>query len=1093
MPCDALSFPIKLFILTAALLSFGAAAKETPFLRLNPMMHTEMINRIGVSVDLEVEEIILATASDDKTVRLWELPEGRLYRILRPPIDTGNEGKLFALALSSDAYLVAAGGWTKGDYKGFGNHKVYLFDASNGEIIKRLSGLDNAILHLNFSPQATYRDGKLDGYLAAALAGQNGIRVWNLADFTEAYRDMEYAGDSYWVEFSPDGKHLASSSYDGYVRLYTPIGLRNKPVLLTHKVKLSDKNMPFAVRYSPDGEKIAVGFSGGSRIAVLSAQDLSLLYWTPLPAEGNGDVFMAAWAWDGGALYGGGGYRQSGRYALLHWPKAGKSEPTAWPVAANTLTGVYPLPDNRVVYAEATPGWGLLDAKGKPLKERGRETLYFNKLFPEGLLVSEDGQTLEFIADTLESQHRLRFSLPERRLFEAPEEITEAPSTPGDPVEEEKTPFESATVSGASPPSLSIGEVQRLLMKKGYLLGPVDNVLGPKTRAAIQNFQKAAELPATGKLDAFTRVALTQPEVPPEPPPLELLPPILTAPDLEIKSWKNSAQPQLNGKPLSLDKNDTSLCYAFAPNGETLVLGTRFRLLRYDKAGKTLWRQDSPGIVWALNIAANGKLFAAAFSDGTLRWFRLEDGAELLAQYPHADGRRWVAWTPSGMYAASAGADSLLGWHVNNQMDHAADFFPIASLRRHYYQPQNLMSILASASADNTEVPANAPTGEAGDVLEAPRNFPPRVLVQSPQDGAEFSTPEVEVKYRLRLHSQAAPSKLHVLLDGRPLNQVDLSQQPEPAQGSVTLNLPPRTVELALLAEDEYGVSPSEIVLLYWQGEPAPPPARDLYVLAVGIGDYTHESLADLPTANADAAAFAAAWEDQAGAYREVRVEHLADSGYTELTEGLAWLHQAGPDDVVIVLLAGHALQHRDSRKNTYFFLPADAHPKSNAITSTVLLETFDNLPGKVLLFLDTGYFEKLADISDVYSPADIDGFANDLSSPENGLIVFASTVGTQNAQVLEEAGHGAFTAALLEALDGRADLDEDKQLMLSELSTYVSQRVTESTDGKQTPVLAVPETMADFVLGTVGQKVTPSPFSTTEEKAVQQYRDENI
>ena len=76
-----------------------------------------------------------------------------------------------------------------------------------------------------------------------------------------------------------------------------------------------------------------------------------------------------------------------------------------------------------------------------------------------------------------------------------------------------------------------------------------------------------------------------------------------------------------------------------------------------------------PGIVWAVNISGDGRLAVAAYGDGTLRWHRMEDGAELLALFPLPDKENWVAWTPEGVYAASPGARSVLRWHVNHGWD----------------------------------------------------------------------------------------------------------------------------------------------------------------------------------------------------------------------------------------------------------------------------------------------------------------------------------------------------------------------------------------------------------------------------------------
>ncbi|SMD18050.1 peptidoglycan-binding domain-containing protein [Rhizobium sp. RU36D] len=50
--------------------------------------------------------------------------------------------------------------------------------------------------------------------------------------------------------------------------------------------------------------------------------------------------------------------------------------------------------------------------------------------------------------------------------------------------------------------------LQRLLTRAGYVIGPIDGIVGKKTRAATQAFQLASGLPETGALDAATVAAL---------------------------------------------------------------------------------------------------------------------------------------------------------------------------------------------------------------------------------------------------------------------------------------------------------------------------------------------------------------------------------------------------------------------------------------------------------------------------------------------------------------------------------------------------------------------------------------------------------
>ena len=49
-----------------------------------------------------------------------------------------------------------------------------------------------------------------------------------------------------------------------------------------------------------------------------------------------------------------------------------------------------------------------------------------------------------------------------------------------------------------------VKKMQQTLRDKGHYHGEVDGVFGLRTRASIRRFQKAENLPATGKLDAET-------------------------------------------------------------------------------------------------------------------------------------------------------------------------------------------------------------------------------------------------------------------------------------------------------------------------------------------------------------------------------------------------------------------------------------------------------------------------------------------------------------------------------------------------------------------------------------------------------------
>ena len=177
-------------------------------------------------------------------------------------------------------------------------------------------------------------------------------------------------------------------------------------------------------------------------------------------------------------------------------------------------------------------------------------------------------------------------------------------------------------------------------------------------------------------------------------------------------------EPKLNGKPIALEDYETSRALAIAPDASRFVLGTEYRLRAYRADGGELWQKPVPGIAYGVNIGGDGKLVVAAYGDGTIRWHRLSDGQELLALFVHAKDRRYIAWTPQGYYAASPGAEDLIGWHVNRDWDHAPDFFPASRFRDQFNRPDIVKRVLEDLDEDKAIAEANRLAGaqaRAGD------------------------------------------------------------------------------------------------------------------------------------------------------------------------------------------------------------------------------------------------------------------------------------------------------------------------------------------------------------------------------------------
>jgi WD40 repeat protein len=390
---------LKGFILYLFVAGLSAQAQTVkPYPRIETGTHAAPVRRI----DVDASERFLVSASDDKTARVWDLNSGSLLKILRPPIGEGNDGKLFAVAVSPDGTSVAVGGFlgAPGAY----NYPIYVFDRASGAIRRALNGLPGATKHLAYS-----KDGR---YLAAALGGSNGIRVFETGGYSETARDAAYGDDSYWAEFDKSGS-LVTASYDGFVRLYSP------DFHLLHKAKPPGGRDPYSARFSPDGKLIAVGFNDTMAVSVISGADLSPRYSSSTPS-GGGDLGSALWSQDGATICAGGLYHTSDAvHPVLCWDGQRRGRRTAFPVTGNTIMDLRALHDGAIAFCSGDGVVGVLDRRGT-LRWRTTPDILDYLERPSALRISSDGSRVvadsTYFNGTAWTPHTVGFSISDQRL-----------------------------------------------------------------------------------------------------------------------------------------------------------------------------------------------------------------------------------------------------------------------------------------------------------------------------------------------------------------------------------------------------------------------------------------------------------------------------------------------------------------------------------------------------------------------------------------------------------------------------------------------------------------------------------------------------
>ena len=196
---------------------------------------------------------LLASASDDGTVRLWNPDTGEP---IGDPL-TGHTGPVTGVAFSPDGHLLATAS---------NDGTVRLWNPDTGQPIGApLTGHIGPVLGVAFSP---------DGHLLASASNDGTVRLWNPDTGQPIGAPLTgHTGPVTGVAFSPDGHLLASASNDGTVRLWNPDTGQPIGEPLTGHI-----GPVLGVAFSPDGHRLAS-----------ASADETVRLWNPDTGEPIGD------------------------------------------------------------------------------------------------------------------------------------------------------------------------------------------------------------------------------------------------------------------------------------------------------------------------------------------------------------------------------------------------------------------------------------------------------------------------------------------------------------------------------------------------------------------------------------------------------------------------------------------------------------------------------------------------------------------------------------------------------------------------------------------------------------------------------------
>jgi WD40 repeat protein len=507
------------------------------------------------------------------------------------------------------------------------------------------------------------------------------------------------------------------------------------------------------------------------------------------------------------------------------------------------------------------------------------------------------------------------------------------------------------------------------------------------------------------------------------------------------------------------------------PNRGKAVLGGAHGLYLIDL--QTLEFKEfvgSTGSIFSIAPSPDGKYFVTGSSDQTIRIWQPEQLEEPVLSIFVA-GQEWIAWTKEGFYACSPHGEKLLNWQVNNGANKLPQVYPAARFRPSMYQPAILKYLIpagrtqfAMAMAQQFDK-ALVKTSSVADVIPPEAN-----LDVALQDDLVIDQDSFTVKATAKGSGKQPITAMKLLVDGRPFKGAEgikkFATPGETGEASWDVPLTPGPHTIAVIAETPVSKGMTRRATITRKGEV---PKPNLYILSIGIAAYEGPNKLP-PFAANDAKKVANAFQTRSkGVFANIETHIIMDKAATKkgIGEGLDWLaSKMTAKDVGIVFFSGHGTRDTEGR---FHLCPVDLNiddrdPIRSCFDGAELKRRLDEMPGRLVAMLNSCHS---GEVTEHEPPPRTDSLVRDLSSEDSGVVVMSASLGREYAIGSTWCDGGFFSVALIEGLEGDADINEDGVITLDELDAYAYARVKQLSEGKQHSTTSIPAGVRPFPLAT--------------------------